>query len=220
MLSLLSWNIHHGESPSGRMCLEDMADEMRRMATDVILLQEVDVLAERSGRVDQPHLIATASLYEHFVFMPNLLRDGSYYGNAIFSHHRIVSSGNIHLPTNKGSEPRAALRAVIEKDGERYLVVDVHFSTNPEERKPEAEVIVNTLNGAPYPTIVGGDFNVGLEPSSLGHGYEITGTRDGDEIEIMKTVFHSANPMATYPSIQPVGRLDRLWQSCHLQGLR
>jgi len=67
-----SYNIKHGRGNDNKVDLRRAASLLDNMNVDVIGLQEVDKLTKRSGRVDQPALLAKATCMESAFgsFMP------------------------------------------------------------------------------------------------------------------------------------------------------
>ena len=52
-ITVLSYNIHHGEGLDGKLDLQRIADVVKRENPDVVAFQEVDVNVKRSGRIDE-----------------------------------------------------------------------------------------------------------------------------------------------------------------------
>ena len=57
-LRLLTYNIHHGEGMDEVIDLDRIAELVRRTDADLVTLQEVDSVVDRTGRVDQAQVLA------------------------------------------------------------------------------------------------------------------------------------------------------------------
>ena len=79
-------------------------------APDIVLLQEVDEGAGRSGHDHQTELFAQALGMPHRAFFPNVrVRGGGTYGNAVLSRHPIAAARNLDL-TFTAKKRRGALK--------------------------------------------------------------------------------------------------------------
>ena len=86
-------------------------------APDVVALQEVDVGRPRSGKVDQPHVIAE-ELEMHYHFADALQVEEERYGNAVLTRFPMTLVRAAELPTLPGGPPR-------ERRGALWVVVRV-----------------------------------------------------------------------------------------------
>ncbi|NUR82746.1 MAG: metal-dependent hydrolase, partial [Nonomuraea sp.] len=117
-LRVVTFNIHHGRGPDGRLDLRRVADVLHTSGADVAALQEVDRhYAARSDFADQAAWLATA-LGMRLAHGANLDLDPSApgrprrrYGTAVLSRFPIRDSGNTLLPRFPGSEQRGLLHA-------------------------------------------------------------------------------------------------------------
>lgn len=156
-LTVLAYNIHHGEGMDEVLDLERIAALIRSVDADVVTVQEVDSVAARTNMVDQAkelgRLTGMTPLFGSF--MPY---DGGAYGMAMLSRWEIVESVNYRLPD--GDEPRTALTAVVAspRTGKHVRVVGIHFYRTEEERLAQAKSLEGQLPDD-LPTILAGDFN-------------------------------------------------------------
>jgi len=107
-LRVLTYNIHHGEGTDHRLDLPRIASVIRAVEPDLVALQEVDRMVERTDRVDQPMELARQTGLR-VAFGGNLGLQGGSYGNAVLSRYPILAQRNQFLPGSPGSEPRGAL---------------------------------------------------------------------------------------------------------------
>lgn len=153
-LKVMTYNIKHGELSS----LESIASVINGQSPDIVMLQEVDVLTNRSGHVDQAARLGQLTDMYH-AFQPALLSyDGGQYGLAVLSRYPIVSSQRI--PLRSTAEQRILALMEVEVDPEHVVSVGVtHFAnTTATERQNQAEDVKAALAGRPL-AVFGGDLN-------------------------------------------------------------
>ncbi|WP_257453779.1 DUF4082 domain-containing protein [Archangium lipolyticum] len=161
-LRFMTYNIKHGEL-SG---LESIASVINAQAPDLVVLQEVDVLTNRSGKVDQPaRLGALTGMYS--AFQPSLLSyDGGQYGLALLSRYPIRTSQRI--PLRSAAEQRILAVMEVELDAAHVIPVAItHFgTTGATERLNQAEDVKAALAGKPW-ALLGGDLNASPSESGI-----------------------------------------------------
>jgi endonuclease/exonuclease/phosphatase family metal-dependent hydrolase len=172
---LLAYNIHHGEGMDEVIDLARIAELITDLDPDLVTLQEVDSVVERTGRVDQVVELArrTGLEGEFGGFMPY---QGGAYGMAVMSRWPILETNNWRL--TDGEEPRTALGVRVQAPGSRQelVLVGIHLYRTEEERLAQATDLDNLLAGETAPVILAGDFN--STPGSpvmtgLGEGWRI-----------------------------------------------
>ena len=163
-LTVVTYNIKHGRGMDDVVDLDRTASVLRNLDADVVGLQEVDRLVERSGRVNQHEFLGN-QLEMESAFGAFMDYQGGEYGMAILSRYRIIRSERIRLPA--GNEPRIALAVDIQLPaGDTLTVVNVHFDWVEDDgfRFAQASLLREWLDAASYPVILLGDFND--EPAS------------------------------------------------------
>jgi endonuclease/exonuclease/phosphatase family metal-dependent hydrolase len=157
-LRILAYNTHHGEGLDGLLDLERIAGLIQEMDPDVVTLQEIDRVVERTGGVDQ------AAAYGALTGMESRFGDfmeyqGGHYGMAILSRVPILETANHRLPD--GAEPRTALtvRVRLPGTGREALISGIHFYRTEEERLAQAESLMDALTTEDGLVILAGDFN-------------------------------------------------------------
>jgi endonuclease/exonuclease/phosphatase family metal-dependent hydrolase len=153
-LRIMTYNIKHG----GLSSLESIAAVINGQGPDIVALQEVDSLTNRSGMVDQAARLGQLTGMYH-AFQPSLLSyDGGQYGLALLSRYPIVSSQRI--PLRSAAEQRILALMEVEIDPDHVIPVGVtHFgTTGATERLNQAEDVKNALAGRPW-AVLAGDLN-------------------------------------------------------------
>ena len=166
-LRVVTWNIHHGAGTDGRVELGRIAARLRELNPDVIFLQEVDRLTNRSGRIDQPTWLAHhLGMWSAFgAFMPY---DGGEYGMCILSRWPVHDVRNVELPPGD-LEPRISLAASLPlEQGVNIRLFNVHLDwlDDDSDRYAQAQALLNVVTAdvaamGNAPAIIGGDFNDG-----------------------------------------------------------
>ncbi|MEL6431042.1 MAG: endonuclease/exonuclease/phosphatase family protein [Planctomycetota bacterium] len=171
-LRVVSYNIKHGRGLDGRVDLDRTRDVLRALDADVVLLQEVDEVCERSGGVDQARALGDA-LGMEARFCSFMDYQGGRYGLALLSALPVEGWARIDLPDGT-DEPRAALGVVVvAPGGQRVRIVNCHldWKSDPARRIAQARVPRAALEegaDAVDRTLLGGDVNARIGSPALG----------------------------------------------------
>jgi endonuclease/exonuclease/phosphatase family metal-dependent hydrolase len=191
----------------GRLGVDEVIAAIRSFDADLVALQEVDSRTRRSGRVDQPRVIAEA-LGMEVAFAEHRRFGGGRIGVALLSKHPLGNIERIALPGGL----LAALRADVTIAGTSVRTFVVHFHpTDPRDsearqkgmdlaRQREADAVLLLATRENIPTIVMGDFNArsnGLEYAAFSDHFEDACIDAG----------------ATWPATFPLVRIDYVWTS-------
>jgi endonuclease/exonuclease/phosphatase family metal-dependent hydrolase len=164
-LVVLTYNIHHGEGMDGRIDLERIARVIREAAPDLVALQEVDSVTNRSGGVDQAATLA-ALTGMYVVYGPAFAFGGGKYGNAALTQWKPEAVECIALP----GEPRSLLRIRVrppQSTGPIYFYA-THLDTDSIARRAAVPLIEQALPAAPEAScILAGDLNALPESPTL-----------------------------------------------------
>src|SRR5512142_1551034 len=95
-VTVLTYNIHHGEGTDGRIDLERIARVIRLVSPDLAALQEVDRRTTRSGGVDQLAELGRLTGMEP-LFGKTIPHQGGDYGNAVLSRMQVAEHVNTAL---------------------------------------------------------------------------------------------------------------------------
>jgi len=175
-LRVLVYNIHAGKDAKGVDNLSRVAALVRSTNADIALLQEVDRGTTRSGKVDQPRVLASLTGFG-VAFGKTLEYQGGDYGIAVLSRWPIRSDSLVSLPVSPpqaragGSyEPRGVLRATIDAPGNRLDIFNTHLDASRDDfyRRQELATVLDLASRAiedgSKSALVGGDLN--SEPAS------------------------------------------------------
>ena len=167
-LRVLSYNIHKCiGGVDRRYAPARIAEVIKNLNPDVLLLQEVDSEVSRSNHDRQVDLLGDLVGMRYRTWFPNVdVRGGGHYGNAILSRYPLVEATNIDLSI-RFKKKRSALHGVIRvrhDDIDRTVhVYNMHLGLARFERRIQ---ISKFLDSHPFsslhqetPVVVGGDLN-------------------------------------------------------------
>ena len=197
-LRVLTYNLHHGEGEDAKLDLERIARVIQESRADLVALQEVDVRAQRTGRVDQAaEYVRMTGL--HGQFGKAIDFQGGAYGGMLLSRWPL-SEFQVHtLPNPEKREQRIALSARVSPPGLaplRFVGTHLDASRDDGDRWLQAARLQELFGVDPGPVILAGDFN------------------DRPESRVMQRMFadwedaSAAAPAPTIPAGKPTARID------------
>lgn len=195
-LRVMSYNIHHGADREETLTLEEIGAFIKKSGADLVGLQEVDSLCNRSGREDQMKKLAQITGM-HYAFVRHFAYDGGAYGLGILSRYPVsgIKNHRITSLSKAGKGSLALLSAVITLPGKKKIhFATVHFALDKPTRLTQSAETMKFLSGE-LPVILTGDLNA--EPEQ-------------EEITQLGKIFSFADPShnLTYPDHQPVKKID------------
>lgn len=217
-LRVMTYNIHRAIGVDRRFRPQRIVSVIEHHDPDIVLLQEVDDDARRSGRFDLGREMAEALEYPHHSVGHNVSlrwRPGRY-GNAILSRFELEDCINFDLTIGrrKGRGCQIA-RIPIEGADEPLHVLNLHLGLSARERRMQVDRLLESdeFQSIPVgaPVILGGDFNDwrGRLPELMKEGGFERLTPNGS----------GPDALLTYPSFSPRGALDALYRrgplECH-----
>ena len=209
-LRVLTYNIHAGKDAAQQHNLERVAQLIREVDADIVLLQEVDRGTERSAREDQIATLARLTSL-HSAFGKSLDYQSGEYGIALLSRFPLDSVRPIPLevaPTQERSgasyEPRSGLHAIARTPDGPVHIVNTHLDPAAAPTYRHQEIIgllAHIARTVPpdAPLILGGDLNA---------------RPDTREITALTLVFMDAwqqcgnGPGYSFPANAPDRRID------------
>jgi endonuclease/exonuclease/phosphatase family metal-dependent hydrolase len=152
----------------------------------------------------------------HVVFCPTVTRGEEHYGHALLSRWpiEIVKRARLpHDPTSWWQEPRSAIWARVDVDGQVVNVITTHLGLGPHERVLQVQELLGAewMGAIPEtePMLLCGDFNAlpGSAPYRLAAG----------KLRDVQTASRDHRPLATFSSTQPLVRLDHIFTTKHFE---
>lgn len=206
-LTVLSYNIRHGEGTDGVFDLERTAQVILDSGADLVALQEVDVRTGRASGVDQASELARLTGMQAY-FGEAIPYDGGSYGDAVLSRFPVSAHHNWPLPAEPGHEKRVAVSVLVELPwGQELRFVGTHLdhTSNPSDRVAQAKALLAFCfpNGKRSPsTFLLGDMNA--QPGS-------------EPIRLFLEQFASAAPegIPSFPSDTPKRAIDWVFYTPH-----
>lgn len=208
---LLTYNIHRAIGVDRQFRPERIAAILRRYRADLVLLQEVDAGAPRSGMLDLASHLADLLKYDYWALGLNVYLKVGRYGNATLSRFPIGRQQNVDL-TLGGTKRRGAQHTQIllpTRSGASVPleVYNVHLSLTATHRRRQMMHLLglDDVSKCQAPCVVAGDMNDwrGLlrQLVFLPAGFQCATNR------------HAGSRWAirTYPSFAPAGGLDKIF---------
>ncbi|MDR6984852.1 endonuclease/exonuclease/phosphatase family metal-dependent hydrolase [Rheinheimera pacifica] len=213
-LRVMTYNVHSCIGLDGKVDVERVARVIAQARPDVVALQELDVGRDRSLGLDQAQLIARY-LEMEFHFHPAMHMEEERYGDAILTHLplRLVKAGPLPGLTDKPKlEPRGAIWAAVQFNGQEVQIINTHLGLQPRERLAQIECLLGKdwLGHADCrgPVILCGDLNA--QPNS-----EVC-QRIKVQLHDAQTALKPHRPAGTFPSRFAALRIDHIFVSKEL----
>jgi endonuclease/exonuclease/phosphatase family metal-dependent hydrolase len=192
-LTIATYNIHAAVGADGRFAPDRIIDVLHELQADIIALQEVPL-----GGTQTPNVLATvaeATGYES-AEGPACDTPERRYGNAVLSRYPILSVRSVDLSFGS-REPRGALDADVDCDGDLLRVVATHLGLRPAERRHQIRRLLDVFDTEEMPVILLGDINEWF--------------MWGKTLRMLVSHFQAVPAPATFPSRWPAFALDRIW---------
>lgn len=156
-LSILSYNICHGNGLDQKVDLNRTADVINRVNPDLAGLQEVDVNARRTNGVDEPAVLSQLTGRQAF-FGKSIPLQGGEYGIAILATDpKAQKAAHFPLP---GKEARSIIAVQsTTADGKPFLFACTHLDLDEQCRMDSVKLITDWAKTQSLPVCLVGDFN-------------------------------------------------------------
>lgn len=201
-IRVLTYNIHHANPPDkeGVIDLAAIADVIRQSNADLVAVQELDSMAERSGRNFQLKSLAE-ELDMNYHFFSAIPFQGGAYGVGILSRFPISQPQKIALPeaANRNVEDRVLGILKIKLANEKTIYFGcTHWDvSHAENRELQAKATNEAASQLDAPVIIGGDFNA---------------KTDSKPMDLLRRVFTDASQefAPTIPTVIPNRKIDHV----------
>ncbi len=171
-LRILTYNIHKGYcSGNRRFVLNAMRERLAETEADIVFLQEVHGVADKSAHhqrqltyPEQPHFEFLAdSVWPHYAYGRNAIYRRGDHGNAILSKFPFSGWENIDVSIFPRSS-RSILHGIIDlpATGTRLHTLCVHLGLLEQERREQLRALTRRIDEhvpRDEPMIIAGDFN-------------------------------------------------------------
>ena len=193
-MRLATYNIHACIGADGRFDPGRIVRILRQMKADVVALQEVENYpVGKTGLLD--YLAAETGMAAFSG--PTLLRETRHYGNALLTRLPILSLKRVDLSLQR-REPRGAIDALLDWNGQRLQVVATHLGLRPGERRQQVRRLLALYESRPAEIcVLLGDLNEWL--------------LWGRPLRWLRRHFAASPQPRTYPARFPLFALDRIW---------
>lgn len=198
LVSVLSYNIHECVGLDRRRDPARIAQVIKESGAHIVGLQEVHSDASGEEHLHQMNYLAGLTGLAA-VPGPAVERRNGHYGNVLLTSNKVLAVSKLDL-SYPGREPRGAIDADIEVDGEAVRVVVTHLGLLPAERRFQVRKLIVALSQQRTRTVILlSDFNEWLPT--------------GRSLRWIHTHLGKTALVRTFPSRFPIFALDRIWVS-------
>lgn len=159
-LKILTYNIRHGQGLDGRTDYVRIGSILKKSGADVVAVQEVDSVTNRSGGQDVLRRVADEALM-YPVFARSMSFDGGAYGVGLLAKEKPLSVKRVPLPGSE--EPRVLLVAEFRD----YCVACTHLSLTPADQWASVPILKQVAAAYDKPFFLAGDWNAQPTDSTL-----------------------------------------------------
>lgn len=187
-INIMTYNIRNGVGIDDVRDYSRTADVIKKWQPDIVAVQEIDSITNRSKQKFVIEEIANLSAM-YYRFAPAINYDGGKYGIGILSKEEPLNFYYIPLP---GREEKRTFMVAEFND---FFFICVHLSLTAEDQIESIDIIADEVKKMNKPVIVAGDFNA--EP-------------DSKTIKLFSEDFEILSPLGakTYPADEPVEAID------------
>lgn len=151
-LKLMSYNVRNAKGLDGVCNYQRIADVIRNASPDVVAVQELDSMTQRSGnKYVLGEIAERAQMYA--TYQPAIDYNGGKYGLGILSRQKPLKVQGLSLP---GREEQ---RALLVAEFDDYVFACTHLSLTEEDRLASLELIKQQASKSSKPFYLAGDLN-------------------------------------------------------------
>lgn len=199
-IRLLTYNIHGGTGIDRKHDYQRIGAFLKNQAIDIALIQEMDTRPPARSTQQDIEDICT----DHFpYFFPavSVAEKEGWYGNAVLSRYKAQRHDVIDISVKK-REPRNIQEVFFETPEGQLHVMNTHKGLRRGERHQQmAKLDILLQRKSDIPLIVGGDINEWNSYSGA--------------LRKLDKSLSAVSTKATFPTIFPLFKLDRLWCRPH-----
>ena len=151
-LRVMAYNIRVGKGLDLVNDLGRTAGVILASGARVVMLQEVDSVTSRTGRMDQALELGRLTGM-HALFASAIDHAGGKYGVALLSKEKPLSVKRVPLPGREEG------RVLLIAEFDNFVAASTHFSLTQQDRVASAKIIIEEVARYNKPVLVGGDFN-------------------------------------------------------------
>jgi len=151
-LKILTYNVRNCKGMDNVTDYDRVAKVIKRINADVVAIQELDSVTERSKRIDVlAELARKTGMFP--VYNSSIKFQGGAYGIGFLTREKPLYSEALPLP---GSEEK---RSVLLVEMENYVVCCTHFSLTQHDRVESVGIINQLVSRYKKPVFLAGDLN-------------------------------------------------------------
>lgn len=151
-MRVASYNIQHGMGMDNQLNYKRIAEVLRAISPDVVAVQEVDSMTQRTNNTYALGEIAEQLNY-YASYAPAIDFEGGKYGIGILSRERPISIRQYALP---GSEEA---RTLLVAEFDDFVFASTHLSLTEADRIASIGIIEEAAKKSGKPFVVAGDLN-------------------------------------------------------------
>lgn len=187
-LRVLSYNIRNAKGMDNVTNYERIANVIESASPDIVMLQEIDSVTERSNKIDVLNKLANITkMYP--AYAPAISYQGGKYGIGVLSKKRPLSWSSLPLPG------REEARALLIVEYNNYIIFCTHLSLTKEDRLASIKIIEEQAKLYNKPIILAGDLNASPDSQEI--------TQLGSTWKLL-----SNTKIPTFPSNEPKETID------------
>jgi endonuclease/exonuclease/phosphatase family metal-dependent hydrolase len=157
---VMSYNIRNAYGLDEKVDYVRIANIIYKVSPDVVALQELDSLTERSGKTDVLSVLGGLTKM-YAVYGASIDYQGGKYGIGVLSKEKPLSWKRIPLPG------REELRSLLIVEFEKYIVCCTHYSLNEEDRLASSKIVNKEATSFGKPALLAGDINAKPESDEV-----------------------------------------------------
>jgi len=196
IIRVATYNVHGCVGTDGRHDPDRIATVIGELDADVVALQEFTYPLDVAIETRTPVVLTTLDRYQ-CALGPTRQTATNCFGNVLLTRHPILDVHRIDLSMVR-REPRGALAATIDIDGQPLHLLATHLGLRVRERRFQIRQILDYLDSiGPALLVVLGDFNDWLPGRSVVH--------------VLDDRLGRPDRPRSFPVYRPMLSLDRIW---------